>query len=98
MPWSAMTLEAMDLPAAGPEKARGLLPRAAARLRARAGADHAVALSPLAADDFSRRAVVEPDANGHRRGLAVSQHPHTPGVVGAARPFRGPCAARAPAP
>ena len=61
MPCSAMTLEATGLPAAGPEEARCLLPRAAARLGTRLGDDDAVAFPHLAADDFRRRAVVEPD-------------------------------------
>src|SRR5262245_13163729 len=97
MSWSVMTLEAMALPAAGPEEARRLLPRAAARRGTRLGDDHPVALPQLAADDFGRRAVIEPDANGHRGGLAVAQHPHASGVIGSARRFRGPPAARAPA-
>src|SRR5262245_19803561 len=97
MSWSVMTLEAMALPAAGPEEARRLLPRAAARLRARLGDDHPVALPQLAADDFGRRAVVEPNATGHRGGLAVAQHPPPSGVIGSARRFRDPPAARAPA-
>src|SRR5262245_36359717 len=89
MPCSAMTLEATGLPAAGAEEAWRLLARADARLRARLGDDHVIALPQLAADDFRRRAVVEPDAEGHRRGLAVAQDPHAPRAGGGVHSTRG---------
>src|SRR4029453_5141273 len=98
MPYSAMTLEATGLPAAGPEEARRLLARGAGRLRGPLGDDHAIALPQLAADDFRGRAVVEPDADGHRRGLAVAQHHTRPGRPPTSAPPADRAARAAPAP